>query len=143
MGASAEKPVLDNDVLSSLQPGFARLMPEIGARFWKAYYAAQAQNWDLARWQLKEMRKLFNLGTVTRPKYKDDVEEYLREEVEPLMEAVEQKDFPAFSAHFGEATDSANEWHRRWKKGYILWKLPDVPPPDLDLTPQPEKESAQ
>jgi hypothetical protein len=122
-------------MLTKLQPGFARLMPEIGARFWKAYYAAQATNWDLASWQLREMRKLFNLGTITRPKYRDDVEEYLREEIDPLMQALDEHDLNAFNHHFSEATDSANEWHRRWNKGFILWKLPDMPPPDSDLTP--------
>jgi hypothetical protein len=126
---------LDAETLTQLQPGFARLMPEIGARFWKAYYAAQARNWDLASWQLREMRKLFKLGTITRPKYRDDVEEFLREEVDPLMKALEERDVDTFNQHYAEATDSANEWHRRWKKGFILWKLPDTPPSDLDLTP--------
>src|SRR5580704_3923703 len=111
---------LDAGILTKLQPGFARLMPEIGARFWKAYYAAQARNWELASWQLREMRKLFNLGTITRPKYRDDVEEYLREEIDPLMKAADDRDLDAFNDHYSEATDSANEWHRRWNKGFIL-----------------------
>jgi len=36
---------LELEQLTALQPGLARLMPEIGARFWKAFYAAQATNW--------------------------------------------------------------------------------------------------
>jgi hypothetical protein len=131
----AAAPAFDAELLTKLQPGFARLMPEIGARYWKAFYAAQAGCWELADWQLREMNKLFRLGTTTRPKYKDDVEEYLHEEIEPLREAIARKDFAAFERHFTEATDSANEWHRRWKKGFIAWKLPDHAPPDLDLTP--------
>ena len=39
---------LELEQLTALQPGLARLMPEIGARFWKAFYAAQAANWPLA-----------------------------------------------------------------------------------------------
>ena len=34
---------LELEQLTALQPGLARLMPEIGARFWKAFYAAQAE----------------------------------------------------------------------------------------------------
>lgn len=124
--------------LTSLQPGFARLMPEIGARFWKCYHAAAAANWPLARWQLKETQKLFQLGTVTRPKYTDDVTEYLHDELGPLMSAIDARDFPAFARTFGEAVDSANEYHRRWNKEFIVWKLPAQPPLDLDLTPQEE-----
>jgi hypothetical protein len=130
-----DSPALDAETLTKLQPGFARLMPEIGARYWKAYYAAQARNWELASWQIREMRKLFTLGTITRPKYRDDVEEFLREEIDPLMAALADCNLDAFNRHYSEATDSANEWHRRWNKGFILWKLPDTPPPDLELGP--------
>ncbi len=126
---------LENDVLTSLQPGLARLMPEIGARMWKGYYAAEAGNWPLARWQLKEMTKLFRLGNITRPKYESDVDGYIHDDIDPLMEAIAAEDFAAFKLHFGEAVDAANEFHRRWKKPWIIWKLPSTPPPDLDLTP--------
>ena len=70
---------LELEELTALQPGLARLMPEVGARFWKAHYAARAENWPLAAWQLREMRKLMRLGAVTRPKYTDDLEEFIRE----------------------------------------------------------------
>jgi len=112
---------LELEQLTALQPGLARLMPEIGARFWKAFYAAQASNWPLANWQLREMRKLLRLCEVTRPKYTDDIEEWIVDDLERL---------------YHEAVDFANELHRRWQKEWIVWKLPDTPPPDLDLTPR-------
>jgi hypothetical protein len=127
---------LELEQLTSLQPGLARLMPEIAARFWKAFYAAKAANWPLASWQLREMRKLMRLGTVTRPKYTDDLEEYIHEDVEPLLGAVDAQDFARFEHIYHDAIDAANELHRRWEKEFIVWKLPDAPPPDLDLTPR-------
>jgi DNA-binding GntR family transcriptional regulator len=126
---------LENEELTSLQPGLARLMPEVGARFWKAYYAAEARNWPFAAWQLREMRKLLRLGEITRPKYTDDLEEFIHDDVEPLLEAIEAQDFDRFRAIYHDAVDAANDFHRRWKKPWILWKLPGTPPPDLDLTP--------
>jgi len=128
---------LDIEELTALQPGLARLMPEIGARFWKTYYAATAENWPLATWQVNEMRKLMRLGAVTRPKYSDDLEEFIHEEVEPLVEALDAHDLDRFEHVYHKAVDAANELHRRWKKDYIVWKLPGTPPPDLDLTPRP------
>jgi hypothetical protein len=122
--------------LTQLQPGLARLMPEIAARFWKAFYAARASNWALAAWQLREMRKLMRLGMITRPKYRDDLEEYIREDVEPLLHALEERDGARFERLYHDAVDAANELHRRWKKEFIVWRLPDQPPPDLDLTPR-------
>ncbi len=127
---------LELEALTSLQPGFARLMPEIGARMWKAFHAGQAANWELAAWQLREMRKLFRLGNVTRPKYQPDVEAYIDEDLAPLLAACEAADLAAFEAAFHEAVDAANEYHRRWNKGFLVWKVPLTPPEDLVLEPQ-------
>ena len=127
---------LELEELTALQPGLARLMPEIGARYWKCYYAADAGNWPMARWQLSEMRKLMRLCTVTRPKYSADLEEWMHDELEPLREAIEAEDLPRFKRTYHGSVDAANELHRRWQKPFIVWKLPDTPPPDLDLTPR-------
>jgi len=127
---------LEIEELTALQPGLARLMPEIGARFWKSFYAARAANWPLAAWQLSEMRKLMRACMVTRPKYGDDLNEWIHHDLEPLTAAVEAEDFEWFERVFHESVDAANEFHRRWQKQFIVWKLPDAPPPDLDLTPQ-------
>jgi len=54
--------------IDRIAPGLGRLMPEVGDRTWKAYYAAQAGNWPLARFQAKEVRKLLELCAFTRPK---------------------------------------------------------------------------
>jgi hypothetical protein len=129
--ASPER--LSPEELTRLQPGLARLMPEIANRLWRAGYAARAGAWPLARWQLTEMRKLFLLCTLTRPKYADDIAEYLHDDVQPLLDAVEARDPARFATRLGEAVDAANEFHRRWDKGFIVWKLPEMPPPDLDL----------
>ncbi|MFI5286914.1 MAG: hypothetical protein ACHQ4F_11410 [Candidatus Dormibacteria bacterium] len=127
---------LELEQLTALQPGLARLMPEIGARFWKAFYAARAANWPLAGWQLREMRKLLRLCEVTRPKYTADIEEWLAGDFDPLMAALDAHDLPAFERLYHESVDAANDMHRRWQKEWIVWKLPDGPPPDLDLTPR-------
>lgn len=127
---------LELEALTSLQPGLARLMPEIGTRMWKAYHAGRATNWELAAWQLREMRKLFRLGNVTRPKYGTDVETYIDEDLAPLFAACEAGDSTAFESAFHEAVEAANEYHRRWNKGFLVWKVPLTPPEDLVLEPQ-------
>ena len=126
---------LELEALTALQPGFARLMPEIGTRMWKAYHAARAQNWQLATWQLKEMRKLFRLGTVTRPKYATDVETYVDEDLGPLLTACADGDLEAFERAFHDCVEAANEYHRRWNKGFLVWRVPRTPPEDLVLEP--------
>ncbi len=127
---------LELEALTSLQPGLARLMPEIGARMWKAYHAGRARNWELAAWQLREMRKLFALGNVTRPKYAPDVHAFLDEDLAPLLAACEGGDLEAFETTFAAAVDAANEYHRRWNKGFLVWRVPRTPPEDLVLEPR-------
>ena len=140
MGDSAAQPKnperLELDELTALQPGLARLMPEIASRFWKCYYAAAAGSWPMARWQLSELQKLLRLCMVTRPKYIPDIQEWISDDLEPLQAAVEERDLPRFQRLYHGAVQMANEYHRRWNKQFIVWKLPDAPPPDLDLTPR-------
>lgn len=127
---------LELEQLTALQPGLARLMPQIADRMWKAYHAGRARNWELASWQLREMNKLFRLGNVTRPKYEVDVTAYLGEEIAPLLAACAAADPVGFERAFAEAVEMANEYHRRWKKGFIVWKVPAAPPQDLVLEPR-------
>ena len=69
-------------------------------------------------------------------KYEDALEEYLRDHWAPIGKAIEARDLDAFMKAMDEAVDSANAWHEKKDKGYIRWKMPSEPPPDLDLTPR-------
>ncbi len=124
------------DEIAMIQPGLGRIMPEIGARTWKLYYAGKAQNWPNDLYQWKEGKKLFELGAYTRPKHEAAIEEYRRDDWAPLETAIQAEDLEAFLAAFDSAVDSANAWHEKKDKPYIRWKVPDHPPPDLDLTPR-------
>ena len=124
------------DAIALVQPGLARIMPEIGARTWKLYYAAKAKNWPLALFQWKEAKALFELGAFMRPKHAAGIEEYLRDSWPPLEKAIKAEDLPAFLTAFDRAIDDANAWHEKKEKPYIKWKVPDFPPPDLDFEPR-------
>jgi hypothetical protein len=122
--------------MATIQPGLARLMPEVGARTWKLYYAVKAENWPMAKFQYKEIRGLMELGAFMRPKHADALNQFLEENWKPLETAIEAKDAVAFENAFLNAIDMANAYHELKEKPYIRWKLPDTPPPDLDLTPR-------
>jgi len=123
--------------LATVQPGLARIMPEIGARTWKLYYAAKAGNWPMAKFQWKETKGLFELGGFMRPKHEDSINQYLAENWSTLEKPIADRDFAAFEKAFHECVDMANAYHELKDKPYLRWKLPDHPPPDLDLTPRP------
>jgi hypothetical protein len=129
---------LSGDQLAAMQPGLARLMPEIGNRVWKLYYAAQAKNWPLARFQLKEARKLMELAALTRPKYEKSLAQYIEKQVAPMMVALDAEDLERFNRELEIAVEEANAYHEAYGKPFLRWKVPSQPPPDLDLTPQPK-----
>jgi hypothetical protein len=121
--------------LGRTQAGMGRLMPEVGARVWKLWYAAEAGNWRLAKYQLEEAVSLMELGAFVRPKYDKTMARFLADDLGPVKDAVDNADWPAFEAAFAPMVDAANGYHGLYNKGFIRWRLPDHPPPDLDLTP--------
>src|SRR3972149_1122522 len=116
-----------------MMPGMARLMMEISDRFWLLYYAAQAGAWELARHEFSEMRKTMQMAGIVRPKYKEPLEGFIAEKLKPLEEAIRAKDWPAFEAAYRETVEAANEMHQEFGYEYIVWRLPDTPPPHLRL----------
>jgi hypothetical protein len=128
---------LTGEQLAAMQPGLARLMPEIGNRVWKLYYAALAENWPLAKFQLKEAEKLMDLCALTRPKYAKSLGKFVEEHVRPMMAALEEENLDAFKDAFEKSVERANTYHEIYDKPFLRWKVPAQPPPDLDLTPRP------
>ena len=93
------------DEIAVIQPGLGRIMPEIGARTWKLFYAGKAENWPLAMYQWKEAKKLFELGMYTRPKHEDAMEEYLKDNWAPLKTAIDNESLDEFMKAMDEAVE--------------------------------------
>jgi len=130
------KSTLSLDELGMIQPGMARIMPEVAQRIWKCFYAGQAHNKPLARFQLKEAVNLMEMGVLLRPKYTDNMYKFIEEQVEVVKQAIESEDWDKFEAGFHEMVDQANAYHELYDKPFLRWKIPEMPPPDLDMTPR-------
>jgi hypothetical protein len=122
--------------LGHVQPGMARIMPEIGVRIWKCYYAGKAGNKELARFQLNEAINLMEMGVLLRPKYTDNMYKFIEEQCHIVRQLIETEAWEAFDEAFGEMVDHANAYHELYDKPYLRWKIPSEPPPDLDMTPR-------
>src|SRR5438132_9576666 len=88
------------DDLGPLMPGMAEIMPLVGGRIWKCYYAGMARNQPLARFQLKEAVNLMEKGAFLRPKYAENMEKFISTEVEAVKKAIEAEDWETFEAAF-------------------------------------------
>jgi hypothetical protein len=122
--------------LGPLMPGMAEVMPLVGARIWKCYYAGKAKNRALARFQLKEAVNLMEKGAFLRPKYTENMDKFIGEEVASVGKCIESEDWEGFESAFRAMVDAANAYHELYDKSFLRWKIPDAPPPDLDMTPR-------
>lgn len=124
------------DDLGPLLPGMAEIMPLVGERIWKCYYAGKAGSQALARFQLKEAVNLMEKAAFLRPKYAENMEKFVATEVEAVRKAIEAEDWRAFETAFRQMVDQANAYHDLYEKPFLRWRIPDQPPPDLDMTPR-------
>jgi hypothetical protein len=122
--------------LGHLLPGMAEIMPLVGERIWKCYYAGKARNKPLARFQLSEAVNLMEKGSILRPKYAEDMEIFLNDSVAAVRKCIEDEDWDGFERAFAPMVEAANANHEKYDKGFLVWKVPEEPPPDLDMTPQ-------
>jgi hypothetical protein len=121
--------------LGLLLPGMAEIMPLVGARIWKCYYAGKAKNRPLAAFQLKEAVSLMEKGAVLRPKYAEDMEAFISGIVATIGKAIDTEDWDTFEGAFSTMIEEANGYHEKYDKGFLRWKVPDEPPPDLEMSP--------
>lgn len=124
------------DDIAAMLPGPARLMHEIGTRWWKVYYAAKAKNWPLSEYESHEIRELIDVCMVTRPKYVQYMEPFLNQSLKRVEDAIKTKDWAIFEKAYHQATKDANDYHKASGKSLLRWKLPDSPPPDMEMAPQ-------
>ncbi len=123
------------DQIADQLPGMARLMDEVGRRYWTLYYAAKGGNWELAKHMEGELEKLLRNVSVLRPKYREDIAAFLAERLTPLTEAIDAQDFRAFDEAFRRGIEASDVYHAKYAKGFIRFRLPDRPPDMLDLGP--------
>ena len=119
-------------VLGDIQPGLGVIMQEIGRRFTAIFYAARAGNWELANYELKELREAQEVAEITRPKRKDALisfeESFLGSDTDPtegtLQDTINKKNFIAFNKSFKSAVNGCNGCHQSTGFSFIKYRLP-------------------
>lgn len=134
--ATTKHGTLSVDDLAAIQPGMARLMDELSHRVWVLFYAAKGGNWELAAYMEHESEKLLEAMATIRPKYRDDLATFRVESLGPIASAVEAREWIAFEAAFRAAVAASDEYHAKYRKEFIRFRLPDRPPEWFDLGPR-------
>ena len=97
--------------LSDIQPGLGTVMIEYGHRMSAMWFAEQAGNWDLAQYQLIEMREIQEVGETTRPARAAALKSYESSFLDPLEKAIEAKDKAQFETAYNAAIQGCNSCH--------------------------------
>ncbi len=130
------KTELSLNELAEIQPGMARLMVEISPKMSICWWAAKYRNFELATFQLNETIKLLKTSVVVRPKYTEDIYDFIEKHMTILKNLLLKKDLDEFFTEFESMTAATNNYHEKYNKGFIVWKVSDNPPEYLDLTPK-------
>ena len=116
-------------------PGTAETMVHVARAWSRCAYAARGGNWPLAAYYARRVRSLQRTLAVMRPKHRERLESFEREQLAAIFRAIEGRDHDLFEAAFAAATARANEMHAETGHGYIRWVLPEQPPADVVLGP--------
>lgn len=125
--------------LADIQPGLGTIMIEYSRRMSTLYYAAMGGNWGMAKYQIKEMPEIQEVGEATRPKHAKDLKKFESDYLIPLSHSVEAKDYKKFQGAFKKAVEGCNSCHADNGYEFIHYVLPAASPSPTSNKPQPKK----
>jgi len=118
-------------------PRLGDIMIGVQTRHIKLWLAGKAQNWELAAYQLRQLKAglldaavlyegipASNVTTMTKP-------------VQSISDAIEARDGKRFAGAVGELTDGCNSCHQQMQRGFIAIQTPTASPfSDQSFAPQ-------
>jgi len=120
--------------LWNIQPGLGTVMMEYGNRLSRLWFAANADNWDMAKYQLDEMTEIQEVGEITRPNRAPGLKAFEDGYLKPIDAAIMAKDKAAFTKAFNAAVAGCNACHAastgtNWNSyKYVEVQVPKIDP---------------
>jgi hypothetical protein len=119
----------------SYAPGLGEIMSLQQMRHAKLWLAGQAQNWELAAYELDELGEGFDDVIAYHPTHKDSpvapkdaIPRMVTEPLKSLSDAVSAKNPVAFSQAYDELTAACNNCHKATNFGFNAVQRPDTNP---------------
>jgi hypothetical protein len=97
--------------IAEIQPGVGTVMIEYATRFNSLWFAVQKSNWEMAHYQILEMREIQKVGETTRPNRAVALKSFESGFLDPIDKAVLGKDSNAFTAVYDAAIAGCNGCH--------------------------------
>src|SRR6516164_11399895 len=98
-------------------PGLGEFMGRIQVDHAKLWLAGQARNWELAGYQLNELKEVLSDVQDLVPRYQnvpvgEMIDAIITETITELEGAIEKRDFNSFSVSFAKLTVACNSCHQ-------------------------------
>ena len=119
----------NEDKPSSYVPGLGEFMGRIQVDHAKLWLAGEARNWELAGYQLSELKEVFSDVQDLVPRYHnipvgDMIDAIITGTVTELEGAIAGRDFNKLSASFDSLTAACNSCHQAANRGFIIIRRP-------------------
>src|SRR5438093_1464202 len=119
----------NEDKPSSYVPGLGEFMGRIQVDHAKLWLAGEARNWDLAGYQLTELKEVLSDVQDLVPRYQnvpvgDMIDAIITGTITDLESTIAKRDFSSFSVFFDKLTAACNSCHQATNRGYIAVRRP-------------------
>lgn len=109
-------------------PGTGEVMASVSHCFGTAWHAGRAGKWELAAYYTRRVRGLMQTLAVRRPKYAGQLNDFMRDGLEPLLRAIVDQNDPEFRRRYEACVVMANRFHVDTGHAYIEWTTPVTSP---------------
>ncbi len=117
---------IEKELNDTYKPGFGITMSNIQLHHSKLWFAGLNQNWELAEFEIHEIKERFD----DIEKYQEDKKEtemitMIKPFLDSLDKTIEEKDINKFKINYGSLTNTCNRCHKVNNHEFIEIKIPD------------------
>ncbi len=117
--------------ISEMKPGFGEIMGVVQQHHAKLYFAGVAQNWELAQYQLDEIKEGLEDIQKYYPTFKEVklsiselMPKMMKASLADVAAAIHKKDKGNFIRTYSAMTNSCNACHQAAEHGFVVIQLP-------------------
>jgi hypothetical protein len=121
-------------------PRLGDIMDTVQSRHLKLWLASKAVNWELAAYELRQLKAGLLEAAVMYPGIPVTNVTTMTNPVQSVADAIEAKDIRRFAKAVGEVTGGCNACHQSMERGFIVIQTPTASPfSNQSFAPQGKK----
>lgn len=129
----AAEPETSTPLVQGYTPGLGEFMSAIQMRHAKLWFAGKGRNWQLASYELDELKEAFEDAAKYQPEFKGKpiakiIAPMTAEPVAQLEKAIEAKDSVRFVRAYDSLSHACSACHQATDHGFISIQRPTFPP---------------